>query len=449
MKRIVTIDFLRGLAIFLMTIFHTWTNLFDLSIIFNLDLGEVHPIVLILGGFFFILGHSRSGFLFLSAIIHQYNISRWLSEGKSPAKMLQKNFVNGILIYLFGMIREGIFNPWTGPIYLRIVSGVWYWNNWQMAYLFETLQIIGLMMIFLGLFNFVVSITHSNKRIIPVIILLFLMAMGFIFSAPYVHSAISKYIGYDITGWGVPMREFTHWSEYFTRLFWAALAGMEEPIFPNMGGVCIAAIIGLFLAQPTRPKYFLLYSHIVATIFMIVGIVYWITIDKMVFDLNFRIHPTWFFLANMGLQIHIIFLFLDANEFNPKKDLQKYAKRTTFFRRWAIIAMTLYFIQFMDVFPRIVLQHITGLPYIHNNQLQMIPATVAMMINWIFFDLIVRYWENLHFILTFEWIMVIIRNLLSGGKTISTDRLNVKESLYEITPIVFYQVPVPTINKER
>jgi hypothetical protein len=62
-----------------------------------------------------------------------------------------------------------------------------------------------------------------------------------------------------------------------------------------------------------------------------------------------------------------------------------------------------------------------------------------MFVAFLFFDAIIRIWERFRFIGTFEWIMIELTRLLVGRKHYNSLRMKVKESLYEVEPIAFYQ----------
>ena len=163
MRRIVSLDFLRGLAILLMTIFHTWLNVFDTRTIDETNLMAMNPLLLVFGGLFFLLGHFRSLFLFLSATVHQFSIMKdYQQKHLSPRNILMKNLTTGILLYGIGLIREGLFNPW-GILYNWFLGNGWVWSRMTYIYLFETIQMIGVGLIFLAVINYCFMQFHKNS----------------------------------------------------------------------------------------------------------------------------------------------------------------------------------------------------------------------------------------------------------------------------------------------
>ena len=466
MKRIVTIDVLRGVAIFLMTIFHTWTNVVDLSPYFNADISTLNPLILIPGAIFYILGHSRTFFLFISAIIHQYNFMKKLERGDNPEKLLSTNIFKGFVVYLLGIIREGFLSPW-GTINDLILTGKIRATDLRLAYLFETLQIIGLSIIALSITSYIFFKLGLHNKSWIFFIYSAVLAAIFIFSAPYLHQAIVDYLGYDIRKQGSHARDFQNVSEYFTRFFWMSMAGPESPIFPNFGVTFIGGIFGYFLAKPKPSRKILNYGAIAATILLIGGILMFVYVYDAKFDINMRIHETWYMLANMGLQIYYLIALLAIFEFRPKADLEKYARRTRFIRRWSIVALTIYMIQFVDVFMRIYCTRTVGfnftiwhnigrgwsivgqpiqpplyggyfiINFITRHQVGMAWSIFMMIVVAVGFDIIIRLWEKIRFIGTWEWFLIKFIRLVAGKKNYDSARIKVQESLYDLEPISF------------
>ncbi|TFG09183.1 hypothetical protein EU534_02365 [Candidatus Heimdallarchaeota archaeon] len=467
MKRIITIDVLRGVSIFLMTIFHTWTNVVDLSPFFNTPIEvflKEQPFMLVLGALFYILGHSRTFFLFISAIIHTYNFMKKLERGVNPEKLLGTNIIKGFVVYILGIIREGIFSPW-GTIDEFILTGRINVNDLKLGYLFETLQIIGLSIIALSITCYIFFKLNLHNRSWIFFIYSSIMAVVFLFPAPYLHEAINNFVGQDISS-GTHGGEFHNVSDYFTRFFWMSMAGRESPIFPNFFVAFIGGIFGYFLAKPKPSRKILNYGAIAATILLSGGILMFIFVYNANFDINMRIHETWYMLANMGLQIYYVVALLAMFEFRQKADLNKYAKWTRIIRRWSLVALTVYMIQYVDLFMRIHCTRTVGfdftlryfinkgwflagqpiqpplvgyhiLNFTTRHQVGMGWSIFMLIVAAVYFDIIIRLWEKIRFIGTWEWILIKLLRLFAGKKHYNSARIKVQESLYDVEPISF------------
>jgi len=421
-----------------MILFQTWLNVIDQDILNNLKLSDLNPILAALAIIFFFLGRSRTLFLFISAIIHQYKFMKSLKEGKSPERLLYNGIIKGVIIYLLGVFREGILSPW-GPINSIILTGTVNKTAYRLAYICETLQIIGLSIIFLSLISYVFFKKQWDKDTIFFVSVLAVLALLFLFLAPLIHESVIEIVGYDITKLGSFNQDFQNTAEYFTRFFWMAIAGVESPIFPTFFVTCVGGIFGLFLAQPKLDKKFVRYSALVGTLFILFGFLQLVLVEDMNVDFWFRIFPTWYMLINMGMQIYMLTALLAAFEFRKKANLKRYARWTRYIRRWSMVSLTVYMIQFADLFIRMICTNLIGVNFTTRHQQGFGWAFYMMFVAFLFFDVIIRIWERFRFIGTFEWIMIQLTRILVGRKQYTSVRMKAKESLYEVEPISFVQ----------
>jgi hypothetical protein len=438
MKRIITIDVLRGAAIILMILFHTWLNVMDLDILNDLNLSEINPILVALAVIFFFLGRSRTLFLFISAIIHQYKFMKSLNEGKNPERLLYNGIIKGVIVFLLGVFREGVLSPW-GAINSLILTGHANKTVYRLAYICETLQIIGLSIIFLSVISYISFKKQWHKDAVFTSSFLIILALVFLFLAPTIHESVNNFIGYDITRIGSYNHNFRNTAEYFTRFFWMSIAGVESPIFPNFFVTCIGGIYGYFLAKPNLDKNFLINSFLGGTLSILFGVIQLAFIDNLHIDFWFRVFPTWFMLINMGVQIYLLTTILAIFEFRKKANLDRYARWTRYIRRWSIVGLTIYMIQFADLFIRMFCTNLIGVDFTTRHQQGFGWSIFMMFVAFLFFDAIIRIWERFHFIGTFEWIMIEFTRLLVGRKHYNSARMKVKESLYEVEPISLAQ----------
>ncbi|NHK31172.1 MAG: hypothetical protein FK730_07455 [Asgard group archaeon] len=438
MKRIITIDVLRGAAIILMILFHTWLNVMDLDILDNLNLSEINPFLVALAIIFFFLGRSRTLFLFISAIIHQYKFMKSLNEGKNPERLLYSSIIKGGIVFLLGVFREGVLSPW-GAINSLILTGEVSKTTFRLAYICETLQIIGLSIIFLSVLSYIFFKKQWLKDTVFTVSVLAILGLLFLFLAPTIHESVNNFLGYDLTRIGSYNHNFRNTSEYFTRFFWMSIAGVESPIFPNFFVTCVGGIFGYYLAKPNLDKKFVRYSALAGTLFILSGVIHLVFIDELHIDFWFRVFPTWFMLINMGVHIYLLTILLAIFEFRKKANLKKYAQLTISIRRWSIVGLTVYMIQFADLFIRMICSNQIGIDFTNRHQQGFGWSIFMMFVAFLFFDAIIRIWERFRFIGTFEWIMIQFTRLLVGRRQYNSMRLKVKESLYEVKPISFIQ----------
>ena len=276
-----------------------------------------------------------------------------------------------------------------------------------------------------------------------------LIGIVVLIATPFVHQAVSSYLGFDITAPGAFDNNLITTSDYFTRFFWVMLGAVDEPIFPYLAQVCAGAMLGSFLAQPNPSRRVLSYIQWAAGGLILVGVGVWILFFDMEFNFRFHIHPQWFFLISLGLQFLIVTAILRANEFKPTNSMVNYTRRTRPLRRWSMVALSVYMYQLLDLFPRMLLTALTDLDFTERGNVEMGWSFVAMLLVLVFFDVGIRLWEKVHFIGSWEWILVTLGRKLAGKKRVSTQRLHVQEVLYDVEPIKFVTeiAPLPPIKE--
>ncbi len=108
-KRIVSLDFQRGLAIFMMVFFHSVQHLYDISWATNIEnlfkMNFLIIISVILLAFF--VGWAGY-FLLISAIVNALAMSKRASKGHKPIQILTKQILTGVGVLFAGMLTEGL-----------------------------------------------------------------------------------------------------------------------------------------------------------------------------------------------------------------------------------------------------------------------------------------------------------------------------------------------------
>ena len=117
-------------------------------------------------------------------------------------------------------------------------------------------------------------------------------------------------------------------------------------------------------------------------------------------------------------------------------------KISRFWRRYGAISLTIFSFEIIAVIPRYLVQVITGWhvasqavegPF--DAKLWQAAITIAFVM--IFWEGLIRLWEQINFIGTFEWVNA---KLLSIGQKIpATSKRQIKDIIYNIQPITFNQ----------
>ncbi len=448
MKRIISLDFLRGLAMIFMLAFHvlihvSWhaqaSNYSNLQAI--IDSGLLWLFVII-----FILANFRALFLMVSMSVHAYILTKTMNK-ENAKSILIKNLFFAFMLYLVALFTEGIAANW-GVLGRSIQLGRWAPEYINRVMHFETLNSISvsIAIITLVFYGFVSSGIISNKKK-TLSILTGLAVLIVIISAiilPLVEVWFPGYYGDALLS---GQYQFHSVGEFFLKLLLSALFGVEQPILPFMCTTFIGGIVGYQLAQEDVKRDMPKKGMLIGLLIIASGAIVLLS-DMRQFKVEFDVFPTWFYLITTGLQIIILMAVLRMVEFSErvtKSDkLQKFVKKTAWARRWGLVSLSLFVWQ---VYPEFLMRWlgnvVTGgtVEFFIRGQAGGLPSISMIIVVVIVWDLLIRLWEKAKFKYSFEWIMATIAGNVLGSKIKGikdpTERLNIQETLYTPEAIVF------------
>jgi uncharacterized membrane protein len=117
MKRYVTLDFLRGFAIWLMLVLHIISKILDVDAL--LSQLETIPLINIVALLVLpFLGGFAGLFLLVSSISNMISMNSALLKGAKPSDLLLKQVVGEFILLIFAALSEGILNH-------NAVLGMW------------------------------------------------------------------------------------------------------------------------------------------------------------------------------------------------------------------------------------------------------------------------------------------------------------------------------------
>ncbi len=449
MKRIISLDFMRGLAIMGMLASHVLLHISHFAQVSNFgEIMDLEPVLIVVFIIVFILSNFRAAFLMISMMAHVYSMALAIKKGRSPEAVLKKQLLMGAMLYLVGLFCEGIAANW-GVIGRSLESYAWSWDQINHVLHFETLNSIAISIIVVSIIYYFLARNGGGTNTRRNTIVFTIIGVAFVALAPLIQSAVNAaYGGFYYNGNPGPwdaQYTFSSAGEFFLKLFLAMVAGKEQPIFPFMGAACLGAIVGMYLSQekvaPDLPKK----SMLTGLIIIVAGVV--VTALTIVlggdFDPTFTPHQTWFFLILVGLELVLIMAFMKSIEFNPKVKLAKVLSRTRWLRRWGIIALSVFVWQIVIELPiRDLGTLITGINFHNRGKVyDAVPTILMIAAVVIVWDIAIRLWEKARFVGSFEWIMATLsQGMLVGfkrAKTEKSERLNTKAVLYEPEPVMF------------
>jgi hypothetical protein len=81
-------------------------------------------------------------------------------------------------------------------------------------------------------------------------------------------------------------------------------------------------------------------------------------------------------------------------EFRKSANMKKYARNSTFLRRWGLMALTVYMLQLLDIYPRKLFTIMTGMDFINHGRADMLWSCILMVVAAFYFEIILRLWEK-------------------------------------------------------
>ncbi len=427
---------MRGLAIFLMTIFHTLLNVWNYGEVMSAD----NIILKIFLGLVAIFIHWRNLFFLISAIAHIYVMNKSLKNDTSRKEILRKQLISGTILLLIAYIYSTFFHGW-GIIDTWSRTGIWDWSELNMVYYFSAIHNIAFGIFFAAIIFFFISKDDGLKKVRRNMILFGVLALVIIFISPLIQNWVNTLAGCDLSH-GENFREGGY-RQPILRFILVAIGGRETPLFPMLGVTSIGCVIGLFLIQDNPKKEQLKYGFIGGGSLIIYGLFHFAIFDKFTLDITFHVHPVWFVFVSTGLQVLIITTLFKNVEFNEKLNTERWLKRSRFLRRWSILSLSIFIFQVLEFIPRKLFSLIFS-PEIVNlekrNQTNLAWSLLFALIVIIFFELIIRSWELVKFKSSWEWFITITRSKIRKMEVNKEDPLNIIEILYNVKPIQLVDV---------
>lgn len=430
MKRIVTLDFLRGACIIVMVGVHCFSAVFDKSWI-----GTEEMTSRTLLDIFFLLGLAYLGgmtglFLMVSMIAHTLSINGQLKKGRSLNDVIARHIMAGILLLVFAVLVEStigqygflgriaFFDPLGSKTFSTMVA-----DNLPRIYYrgfhFMTLHTIGSCIIINSIIQWFIyrkggrEKQNRNFRIylglmIAVVLLTPLMwnlADAIIPGYPFAtYEGSTRMVQYPLEG-------VTSFPQLFLLAVLAPIAGQTEPLFPFMFISFIGVVIGMYLSRPDPPKKMCSKGIKTGIALLIIGVIgiqlmwmfgmdSWTNLEN---EINALLKmKIWFpvLLLTTGGQLILIFGLLRLVEFRGEQDI--FAKRTLPVRRFGAASLTIFTIQWIEAFPRYLLSLLPGVDVFGHRDGMMVSIAVMFVVIGMW-DVILRLWTRAKLVGSFEW----------------------------------------------
>lgn len=462
-RRYASLDFLRGMAIFMMIILHTisWTLDVDGLLGQINDVPVINIVALVVLPY---LGGLAGFFLLVSAISNTISMYRHLQAGKPVNALILRQVMGGILLLVFAMLAEGL-TGYLGAFgnYLRqLPDGTFNWTTvlerWQH---FETIHTIAWCVVLNGIVQGIISRNGAWKDLRKTIITYLVLAIIVVAATQPVWMLVESIQSLPPWEHGYPWNLDTG-AEVFrpvvgavpfwmtvANIFLTALAAPMEPVLPYLAVSFVGTIIGAVLAQPREsiPKDFpkkvmvpALVAFLVGTAGVIIFVI--IILDGRGFEAaadvyrQVSFHRHWFnkpgwpetfsfpgawlfqFLSLNGFGVMLTILIIRLVEFRGWS--AGFARKTTFVRRFGFTAFTNYNNQW---YMWLIWFAVGGIffnqPYKHmdwGGVGLVIAATIAA------YHGIMLLWEKVRYTGTIEWCIATIAAYLIPARKDEADR---------------------------
>ncbi len=456
MKRIVTLDFQRGLAIFMMVFFHSMQHLYDFGWATDVENLLKMNFLIVIGILLMVFFVGWAGyFLIISAIVNALAMSKRASKGHKPIQIVLKQILTGAGVLFAAMLTDGLIG-YYGFLGSAIRSGNWSYSKFvqlfvgRSFFMMETLHTIGWCMIINGIIHYLLIRKNGFKKIKRNVLVYAILVLTVIVASPFIWNWV------DNMNWGgfynlnffsevsVDQRYFSsfRWPNgldqakigTFKASFFTLLTGDLEPLFPFLATSFAGALIGTVLADDKPPKRLPFYGAMTSLGFISLGAI--LIVAGLPFDFTWFRPDLTYFLILMGTWIGVISLLLYKVEY--RGDPKKFANRkiVSLMRLWGIIALSIYTLQIFSILPKwfaslllIDVNLVTERYPIPYGQ----ETYVFLLCFYILFTyhLVVKLWSKINFKFSFEWL--IIRFAALGSKQSVSQRLNVDAIMNKTT----------------
>ncbi len=430
MKRLVTLDVLRGACIIVMVGVHVFSSIFDKSWI-----GTEEMASRTLLDIFFLLGLAYLGgmtglFLMVSMVAHTISVNGQLEKGRDLKSVMLRQITAGVILIVFAFLVEGTlgqygflgrmayFDPLGDRSFQEMVSHhlprIFY-----RGFHFMTLQTIGFCIVINSGIQWLMYRKGGRKKISRNFGIYIGLAAAVILLTPVMWGVADAIIpGYPFAQYPgsdrmvqYPLEGTSTIPEILLLRILAPIAGQTEPLFPFLFISFTGVLIGMYLSLSEVPKKIcnkgiklgLAMTAIGAVgiqIMWILGLDSWSNLEN---DINSLLNmKVWFpiLLVTTGGQLIILFLTLRMVEFRGIQNI--FAEKTRWIRRFGAASLTIFTIQWIDAFPRFFLSLLPGVDVFGHSDGMMVSLGVVLIVI-LMWDLILRLWTRLKLVGSFEW----------------------------------------------
>jgi len=454
LKRIASLDFLRGIAIFVMTFAHCFYHIYDYTWVIENPkrLLDFPKILMGFGLVIAYIGTWNTFFLLISSSVNALGMRKSAAKLSNMNRVLLKKLIAGFSLLAFGYFIQcfGFYGYFGEAIRGRNTWDTSY-EIWNSIFTIATIQMIAWGLIITSIINYFLFRKNGHTKFKRNLSIYGFLTIAVLALTPLVHQWI------DSMNWLIP-ESFPAYMDILQKPIWpnehvqtynaslktyilVQLGGYLEPLFPCLATAFAGSMIGLVISQPQPSKKLPRYGTAIGLSSMILGgVLIAIGMPFTIFDQRPSLTSL---LIQLGGQVLVVMLFLRLVEYRGKAAQFANNRFVRYIRKWAMISLTVFWLEIYDLLPKLFLNitfgSATGINFLGNSfgYGQLVNTVLVAVFSLLWYDLLIRIWGKFNFIGSFEWFMIRLQSFAS--KQEMSSRLNVDLMLNKVQWINFVE----------
>jgi hypothetical protein len=412
-NRLVSLDVLRGLAIFAVVWFHAMAFHSNVEID---DASDQSP-ALMNAILYFVTWAGAFGMI--SGVAHSISMYRRLLAGKvTPRRLMGTAVVTCVAILLINYAYLWVFCPgWIRPddVSIGILPAWIITGDLVVAPAYRLFFATALTMVAWGIVLTALSVVlltrngghHKRGRNYLV---LGVVATAFVWTYPWMQDLVRPWLEQPVTFLGLPGALVASW-----------LAGPMDPIFPYAGFTLYGVIFGMMLVDRVPRSTLLLYGYGLGGVYSVVG--YVLVRIYGFWNVDFDTPDLVPLISIVGPIVLTITATMHLMDLRSDKAKAGWVKRTRLLRTFGILSLTAFVLEgpLSAVIRRLV--ELFEPDFTRDAEFIFLIFAPLILVLWV---VILKLWSRARFAGSLEWLMIRGIGALTGKQS---DRLNVDELL--------------------
>ncbi|MBN2153411.1 MAG: hypothetical protein JW839_18295 [Candidatus Lokiarchaeota archaeon] len=439
MKRVLSFDFLRGIAIIGVLLFHVLNIAFEqrkeeieAAVISGTGTVEIYwyilgPVLLVLGSFngMFLMVSAASNSISVHKQWEKLTVEKGVDKNKAFKSIFVSQVIRGAMICAFGYLSETVLATLLDA-YVKMLrlqpldsSSPWWWlKGLYMTNILTTIGISIIVTSFIQLLYLKNGISREKMSLFLIIVVILCTAL-----MPLTQYFAEGLFGTDTLSDGIGDLSIPAW-QYIPRFLLAPVIGRLTPLIPFFSCAAVGLLFSININEnaikPSTLRKFLYGGLLFVCASFIVGL----ALNDI--DIGSRERVVFYQMFILGLEIVSTTYLLYMIDFRRKTNFELFTRCTRWTRRFGITTLTLWILQYFMVFPVVLVQLITGWPIIQGGLVDWQLGVLLLLLFFMWHGILCA-WEKGRFIGSFEWVTTIALS----KKSSSGDRMQMDGILYK------------------